>query len=222
MKEMLDLFTKRNVQRSIQLNEHNYYFPDEIDGIEDFFDLFEILKNAKEGDFVRLYLQCFGGRVSTGYVIINHIIEAQNNGAVVVGNIGYDCSSMASTIAMYVDDIEVSEYSHMLIHSGSQGHYGAPNENYKSILFSFQESKKELERDYKFFLTSDEIDKVINNSEPLLLNAEEIISRWDRKKQMEQEAVDNFLAEIEQPEPPEEEPEPTPPKKTRKPRKKSE
>lgn len=182
--KMLDalLPNKRIITKTAIMNEYSYYgLSNDIDEIEDYLDLFELLKSATPNDVVKLYINSRGGSVVTGYAIIDHIVEAQANGVIVVANIGKECSSMATVIAMYCSDIEVTPRSNMLIHSGTDGHFGAPNENFSSVMFSFEEHKKEMHSDYEGFLSFEEIDNVINNAAPLLLNADQIVERWEKK-----------------------------------------
>lgn len=186
MKDVLDILgNKKTITRQRVLQEHTVYLTGVIEDTEQYLDLFETLKTANAGDLVKIVIDSCGGSVATGYVIIQHIVEAIENGVDVVASIGKNCCSMATVIPMYCADLELFPWSNMLIHSGTEGHYGAPNENKKTVEFSFNESEKDLRRDYEHFLTPEEIDHLIDNAEPLLLDSDQIRERWIRKMETE-------------------------------------
>jgi len=185
MKEVLDILgNKKTITRQRLLQEHTCYLTGIIEDTEDYLDLFETLKTANAGDMVKIVIDCYGGSVSVGYTIIQHIVEAMENGVDVVASVGKNCASMATVICMYCTDLELFPWSNMLIHSGTENHYGAMNETKKSVEFSFKENEKDLRRDYEFFLTDEEIDRIIDNAEPLLLDSDQIRERWIRKIEM--------------------------------------
>lgn len=182
MKEVIDIFgNKKTITRQRVLQEHTVYLTGVIEDTEQYFELFETLKTANTGDMVKIVIDSYGGSVATGYVIIQHIIEAIENGVDVIASIGKNCCSMATVIPMYCTDLELFPWSNMLIHSGTEAHYGAMNENKKTVEFSFKEGEKDLRRDYQDFLTPEEIDHLIENAEPLLLDADQIRQRWINK-----------------------------------------
>lgn len=185
MKEVFDILgNKKTITRQRLLQEHTCYLTGVIEDTEDYLDLFETLKTANAGDMVKIVIDCYGGSVSVGYTIIQHIIEAMENGVDVVASVGKNCASMATVICMYCTDLELFPWSNMLIHSGTEGHYGAINENKKTVEFSFKEGDKDLRRDYEFFLTEEEINSLVSNAEPLLLDSDQIRERWIRKIEM--------------------------------------
>lgn len=186
MKDVLDIVgNKKTITRQRILQEHTVYLTDVIEDTEQYLELFETLKTANAGDMVKIVIDSYGGSVATGYVIIQHIVEAIENGVDVIASIGKNCCSMATVIPMYCTDLELFPWSNMLIHSGTEGHYGAPNENKKTVEFSFKEGEKDLRRDYEHFLTPDEVDHLIENAEPLLLDSDQIRERWIRKIEAE-------------------------------------
>lgn len=185
MKDVLDILgNKKTITRQKLLQEHTCYLTGVIEDTEHYLDLFETLKTANAGDLVKIVIDCYGGSVATGYVIVQHIIEAIESGVEVVAVIGKNCCSMATVIPMYCTDLELFPWSNMLIHSGTEGHYGALNENKKTVEFSFKEGEKDLRRDYEFFLTEEEINRLVDNAEPLLLDSDDIKERWIRKIEM--------------------------------------
>lgn len=182
MKDLFKLPTDRQIITKQAISqEHTAYLKGVLEDTDDYFDLFETLRTSNEGDVVRIVIDCYGGSVSVGYVIIQHILEARQAGVDVIAVIGRNCASMATVVAMYCTDLELYPWSNMMIHSGSEAHYGAMNECKKSIQFSLQEGEKDLRRDYEHFLTPNEITHLIENSEPMLLDVDEIRTRWIRK-----------------------------------------
>lgn len=182
MENLFDITeNKKTITRQRVFKEHTCYLTGVIENTEQYLELFEVLKVANEGDCVKIVIDCYGGDVSVGYTIIQHILEAIENGVEVTASVGRNCASMATVVCMYCNNLELFPWSNMLIHSGHEGHYGAMNENKKTVEFSFKEGEKDLRRDYEHFLSPEEIDHLINNSEPLLLDAEQIQKRWNHK-----------------------------------------
>src|SRR5690625_7129400 len=88
------------IVRSIQHTEYNLYLHGEIGSPDDFMEHFAVLKSARDGDVVRLYINSQGGSLSTGQQYIRHMRECD---AKIIAVLGVEVASMASAIALWAD-----------------------------------------------------------------------------------------------------------------------
>tara|TARA_R110000744_G_C19371770_1_gene563130 strand:- start:11676 stop:12443 length:768 start_codon:yes stop_codon:yes gene_type:complete len=152
---------------------YDYYLMGVIGDPDEYLDLCHAIRSCGPDDEVFLRINSPGGRVSTGNQIINAIKECIGN---VVGFIESDCGSMATFIFLACHQWAVSEYAEFFCHTASGGNYGKESETFEASTFFRKQTHNRIRKDYKDFLTEDEIEHLLKGGD-YYFNAEETMER---------------------------------------------
>jgi ATP-dependent protease ClpP protease subunit len=163
----------------------------EIDGaieeVSQFSTAIMVLDKATEEDRVEIYLSdCPGGSVNAGGALIHAIRKCL---APIHMTVSGGCHSMASQILLEAQSFELAENFNSLIHNGSDGAYGNVNEYMAKAKFDEVFRTKQFREAYKYFLTQEEIDEVLEGKN-LWIDAQMWCDRFEHKNkcmQLEQE-----------------------------------
>lgn len=157
----------------------------DYDKVEQFYmPIVEVLLNAEENDTVEFLISSGGGYLKAFMVLFNAI--SQTN-AMTVANIVEDASSAASMLALVCDELVVNPLSSMMIHTISSGWQGPLSDEIPAHDFKKLHTRKLLEYVYADFLTQDELDKIFLGDTKYLA-ADEIMDRWEKVEEAQQEA----------------------------------
>lgn len=152
---------------------YEYYLTGPIGSAEDYLDLCNILRSASSQDEVVIRINCPGGNVDTGNMIINAINESEAN---VIGFIESECGSMATFIFLACHNWGVSEAAEFFAHTCSYGSWGKEHENFSRAEFLRKQQHKMTRKRYASFLTEEEIDRLLLGQD-VYLDADEIMER---------------------------------------------
>lgn len=159
---------------------YDYYLTGPIGEAEDYIDLCNILRTATPQDEVIIRINSGGGSVSTGNMIINAINESEAN---VIGFIESDCGSMATFIFLACHSWAVSDAAEFFAHTCSYGSWGKEHENFAHAEFLRKQQHKMARKRYKYFLTEEEIDRILAGQD-VYLDADEIMERLPEYSEM--------------------------------------
>jgi ATP-dependent protease ClpP protease subunit len=168
--------------------EFTYYLSDCVQDTHEYHDLLQTLDNAGENDLIRIVINNYGGEVGTTTQLVSHIRESK---AIVVGHISGNAFSAAGVIWLACHQQEVSDHCMLMIHSS----VGFAEGKYVDMAAYIKAANRRTELLYKdifeFFLTEEEIDKVLRGEEVWML-ADEIVERLEnRQKLFEAEEINN-------------------------------
>lgn len=152
---------------------YDYYLTGPIGAAEDYLDLCNILRSASAQDEVIIRINCPGGSVNTGNMIINAINESEAN---VIGFIESECGSMATFIFLACHTWGVSEAAEFFAHTCSYGAWGKEHENFTQAEFLRKQQHKMTRKRYADFLDEDQIDRLLLGQD-VYLDADEIMER---------------------------------------------
>jgi ATP-dependent protease ClpP protease subunit len=96
--------------------------------------------------------------------------------ATVVCSVEGSCISAATMIFLCADIFEITPHSLFMFHNYSGGMFGKGGEIYDQAVFEREWSKQFLQYIYKNFLTSKEIDSLLENKD-LWLHSDEVTKR---------------------------------------------
>lgn len=159
---------------------YDYYLTGPIGDAEDYIDLCNILRTATQQDEVIIRINSGGGQVATGNMIINAINESEAN---VIGFIESDCGSMATYIFLACHSWAVSDAAEFFAHTCSYGSWGKEHENFAHAEFLRKQQHKMARKRYKYFLTEEEIDRILAGQD-VYLDADEIMERLPEYSEM--------------------------------------
>lgn len=143
----------------------------------------EEIKNANEGDCVEITINTDGGSLQTALAVIAAI---EQSNAEVIADIEGMAASAGSLIALHCHGFKLNPYSTMFIHSESFGSSGKRNEVKTQVEFSLKWVEKIIRDTYKYFLSEQEIELVLEGRD-MYFDSEEIQERLERRFKMLQE-----------------------------------
>ncbi len=184
--ELMKLMGKKTktISRSITQTEHIYPLTYTIETFNQSEELFRLLLTANAGDVVRIYISTIGGSLEVSERIVACIAEAQSRGVTVIGDLGLNCASGGSMIALACSDLIVSPNLQFMIHNwASGGGYGHPSNILSEAEFNKKMAIKWVRNTYENFLTEEEILSIIENPRDLNFSAEEVIERWGKMQE---------------------------------------
>jgi ATP-dependent protease ClpP protease subunit len=139
------------------------------------------ISELSEGDIVEFNINSPGGNLNGLIALLSAISETD---AHVIANITGECHSAASILALNCDEIRVSPHCTMLVHHVSFS-TGGKAADIRAYVNHLNENTEELLRKtYTNFLSEVEIENVLNGLQ-LWLDADEVISRLEKKQEIE-------------------------------------
>ena len=156
-----------------QTNIYSIYLLEEIGDSKHYRDVFNLLREADEDEYFKLYLNNRGGYVHTGLDIMNAMKACKG---VVLTCMTGACYSMAPLIVLTGDKVYVEEDSFMMFHDYSGGTAGKGNEIHSQIVYEKPHFDAMFRKITKGFLKESEIKRVLKGQD-LYLGTEEVIKR---------------------------------------------
>lgn len=192
--EILPMFPSQSqklLRKEKVLQTFDYKLFGEIGEVEDYFDLIDALNYASPEDEFIIRIHSGGGLLGTADVIINAV---QNTQARVHGHIESLCGSASTMIFLACHSYSVSPRAEFFVHTASSGVNGKEHENYSSIMFSRKRIHNLIKDTYEGFLTTQEIENVLNGQD-YYFDATEVSERLEAYSDYHQE---KFMQEMEQ------------------------
>jgi ATP-dependent protease ClpP protease subunit len=189
---MLDMGLSRGFRKSGSAI-YEFYLSGCITGPEDYIEWFNTIRSAGPQDEVKIYINSSGGDLNTALQFMRVLSETQ---ATVICSVEGSCMSAATMIFLCADVFEVTPHSLFMFHNYSGGIFGKGGEIYDQAVFEREWSKQFLQHIYKNFLTSKEIDSLLENKD-LWLHSEEVSNRVEKlceARTKEQEDARNALS----------------------------
>lgn len=154
----------------------DFYLIDEIEDFKNYIAFNRAIDSLKEGDIVKLHINCYGGQVNIASQIYDNLKTSPARVVVFIEGV---CMSAASFFPMIADEVYVSPSSTMMIHSYSAYFYGKAQELMAHSKYIEKWFSTFVHKVYKDFLTEEEINSVIDGKD-IYLDAEEMTSRFNK------------------------------------------
>lgn len=145
-----------------------------------------LLSSAQEGDTVVFHLNTGGGDFYTALAIIGWI---HNTEATTVAVIEGEVCSAGTFFIMACDNVIAMPHSVVMLHSASYGTYGDTKRVRKFVKFQDEQISKFTQEIYEGFLTIEEINSMVEDSEEIWLTSEEVIERLNSRSDNNQKAL---------------------------------
>lgn len=152
--------------------QHTFYLG-AIGGAEDYYEWFEIIRNASPNDDILININSPGGNYATALQFRRAMQESMAN---ISCSIEGECHSAASIIYLSADSFTVSEGSNMLLHDYSGIVGGKGSEMIRQIQHEKVSIDSFLESVYEDFITPAEI-KTVLSGQDFWLDHTQIIER---------------------------------------------
>jgi len=171
-------------------NMHEFYLTGSIGRAEDYLEWFDTIRHASPNDVVKIYINSEGGNLFTAIQFMRVLTDCE---ATVMVSIEGACMSAATMIMLCADAYEISPHSMFMFHNYSGGTIGKGGEMYDNIVHERKWSDNLLHEIYADFLTTEEIDKILDNKD-LWMDSDEVLERLRArvaKLESEAETVDS-------------------------------
>ena len=153
------------------------YLTDSIEGPDAYNELCNLLHNASKDEVFTLHLNTPGGIIDGALAILDAI---EHTKAKVIGAVTGTVASAGTIIALSCHELRVAKYSSFMIHNYSSGMSGKGHEMKAYQTFVDAELNKTFRDIYKDFLTSTEMDDVIDGKD-MWMGRDEVLKRWNTK-----------------------------------------
>ena len=177
-------------------NVYEFYLSGEIEDASEYSEWFDIIRNARLGDVVKIYINSCGGDLYTALQFLRVLSESS---AHVITSVEGACMSAATMIFLHGDEFEVTPHSLFMFHNYSAGVFGKGGEMFDQLQFERSWSENFLRDVYHDFLTPDEIKSMLDNKD-IWLTSEQVLARIDlvlAKVAAEQELNEESVAAVE-------------------------
>lgn len=157
--------------------KHDFYLSGDVLRAENYVEWFNIIRNAGPNDLITFYINSYGGDMYCALQFMSAIRETE---AHTLCKVEGACMSAATMIAMMCDSFMVSPESVWMVHNYSGGTVGKGGEMADQIEFERRWSAKFIEEVYEHFLTTHEIEKVLDGKD-IWMDADDVIERLLRR-----------------------------------------
>lgn len=161
---------------------HHFYLSGPIKEAQEYMATFEFIRNAGENDLIVLHINSEGGSLFTTIQFMRVINETK---ATVIASVEGACMSAATVIFLCSHSYEISNHSMFMLHNYSGMAIGKGNEMHDQLAFERVWSKSFFEDVYKDFLTSKEIEEMLNGRD-LWMTGEEVGERLKKRQEVRQ------------------------------------
>ncbi len=155
------------------INTHyKIYMSDEIhEDSEVYIDLIHTLNKAETGDTINLHLSNFGGAAHSGF----DIGYAIRNSKAIVNIIAGACYSMGAILALSGDSLTMRPAAMLMFHNYSGMYVGKGQEIEEGVVNYKKHFKKSIEYFCSPYLTSNEINRIMNDRDVYIHDDDEHI-----------------------------------------------
>jgi ATP-dependent protease ClpP protease subunit len=154
-----------------------YYLVEEIGEPQDYVDCFHEIRNSRDTDTIKIYINCPGGNLFTTIQFLQVLSETKAHVIVCVEGA---CMSAATLIFLMGDEYIITDYSMFMFHNYSGGTEGKGAEMYHGMIHQRKWSAKLFKEMYQNFLTEQEIAELLNDKD-LWLDAQQVIERLKKR-----------------------------------------
>jgi ATP-dependent protease ClpP protease subunit len=177
MDKLLDLQTIQSYIEKPISRVHKFYLLGEIKSSSEYMQWFEIIRTASEHDVIMFHINSHGGDLFTAIQFMRVMSETK---ATIVASVEGACMSAATIIFLCAKHWEISKHSMFMFHNYSSGSFGKGGEMYDNITHERTWSQKLWKDIYTGFLTTDEIDAILQNKD-IWMSSEEVTKRLKQK-----------------------------------------
>lgn len=140
-------------------------------------ELCYLLYSASSDTTITIHINTPGGIIDSAFMIVDAIVHSQ---AKVIGKLSGTVASAGTIIAMACHDIDVAAHLSFMIHNYSGGMAGKGHEMKARQRFTDMHLNDAFKSFYKGFLSSKEMESVIDGTD-LWMGSKEVQARWKER-----------------------------------------
>lgn len=157
-------------------NSYEFYLSGELLEPEHYTAWFDIIRNARTYDSIKLYINSCGGDLYTAIQFLRVMGESAGH---ITTSVEGACMSAATMVFLSGHSYEITPHSLFMFHNYSAGVFGKGGEMYDQLQFERVWSESFLSQVYKDFLTDTEIQAMLHNKD-IWMTSEQVIQRIDK------------------------------------------
>jgi ATP-dependent protease ClpP protease subunit len=157
-------------------NSYEFYLSGELLEPENYTSWFDIIRNARTYDSIKLYINSFGGNLYTAIQFLRVMGESAGH---ITTSVEGACMSAATMVFLSGHSYEITPHSLFMFHNYSAGVFGKGGEMYDQLQFERAWSEQFLTEVYKDFLTDTEIQAMLNNKD-IWMTSEQVLERINK------------------------------------------
>lgn len=150
-----------------------------IDEPSHYNELCYLLHSSNKDDKFILHINTPGGIIDSAFMVADAIKHSKGH---VKGRLSGTVASAGTIIAMQCHELEVADHLSFMIHNYSGGMAGKGHEMKARQRFTDIHLNNAFKTFYKGFLSSEEMDSVIDGTD-LWMGSEEVVERWQQRLQ---------------------------------------
>lgn len=154
-----------------------YYLVEEIGEPQDYVDWFHDIRNSRDTDTIKIYINCPGGNLFTTIQFIQVLSETKAHVIVCVEGA---CMSAATLIFLMADEFILTDHSMFMFHNYSGGTEGKGGEMYHGMIYERKWAAKLFQEMYQDFLTPAEIVELLDDKD-IWLDSKQVFERLQKR-----------------------------------------
>jgi len=166
-----------------------YYLVEEIGDPQDYVDCFHEIRNSRDTDTIKIYINCPGGNLFTTIQFLQVLSETKAHLIVCVEGA---CMSAATLIFLMADEFIITDHSMFMFHNYSGGTEGKGGEMYHGMIHERKWAAKLFQEMYQDFLTPSEIVDLLNDKD-IWLDCNQVAERLEQRIKKEQNVVESEI-----------------------------
>ncbi len=187
--QLQETYTRGRIAPKVTSHVYEFYISGYIDSPEEYIEVFDLIRHAREDDTIKLYINSCGGDL---FSAIQFLRVLSDTDALVIASVEGACMSAATLLFLSADVFEVTPHSSFMIHNYSGGTVGKGSEMHAQIVHEKKWSEKLFKEVYEDFLTSKEIEEILAGRD-LWMEVDEVADRMNKRIATRRE-----LAELEE------------------------
>lgn len=174
--KLLELTTSDNSYRKTAATVYEFYLSGEVGDASEYIDWFDTIRNCSAQDTVKIYINSPGGDLYTTLQFLRVMGECEGT---IITSVEGACMSAATMIFLHGHTHEVTPNSLFMFHNYSAGVFGKGGEMFDQLTFEREWSRNFMTEVYEGFLTSDEIQSMLNNRD-IWMTSQEVVVRLEK------------------------------------------
>lgn len=156
------------------------YICDGIGEPFDYAELYHTLRQLKAYETVTLYVNTPGGMIDSAFMVIDAMKTSE---ATITARLTGTVASAGTMLALAADELIVADHTSFMIHNYSAGMMGKGHEMKARQEFTDKSLNEAFKAFYNGFLTSAEMDEVIDGKD-MWMGKDEILTRWNTRQNL--------------------------------------
>jgi ATP-dependent protease ClpP protease subunit len=162
-----------------------YYLVEEIGEPQDYVDWFHDIRNSRDTDTIKIYINCPGGNLFTTIQFIQVLSETKAHVIVCVEGA---CMSAATLIFLMADEFILTDHSMFMFHNYSGGTEGKGGEMYHGMIYERKWAAKLFQEMYQDFLTPAEIVELLDDKD-IWLDSKQVFERLQKRLKQDENKI---------------------------------